>query len=347
MNSFSIDNKIISNTEPSFIIAEIGQAHDGSLGSAHSYIEAIAKTGVDAIKFQTHIASAESTRHETFRVKGFPQDKTRYDYWKRMEFSEDQWLELALHAKEVGLIFLSTPFSKNAVDILEKINVPAYKIGSGDVNNIELLEYVAKTNKPILLSSGMSTFKDIDDAVELIKKNGNDFCIFQCTTSYPCNPEDIGYNLLGEIKNRYNCHVGLSDHSGTIFPSLASIALGAKFIEVHSVFSKHSFGPDTSSSLELEEIKKLVDGVRFIEKGLRKNLDKDFISNQRSKTKKLFSRSAFYSADFKAGEIFNENSFNMKKPGGGMSFNEVKKLFGKKIIKDKMFDDFISTEDFS
>ena len=157
MKSIYIDGKSIKEDGPCFIIAEIGQAHDGSLGSAHAYIDAVAEAGVDAVKFQTHIAHAESSKHEQFRVKGFPQDKTRYDYWKRMEFTPEQWSDLLSHAKEKGLIFLSTPFSIEAVELLENLNVPAFKIGSGDIDNIDLIESVIKTQKPILLSSGMSS----------------------------------------------------------------------------------------------------------------------------------------------------------------------------------------------
>ena len=257
----------ISDAAECFVIAEIGQAHDGSLGSAHAYIDAVAEAGVDAVKFQTHIAAAESTRHEQFRVKVFPQDRTRYDYWKRMEFTLEQWRGLAEHARECGLEFLSTPFSVEAVDLLEKIGVPAYKVGSGDVCNDDLLEAIIKTGKSVLLSSGMSTYGELDHAVTLADQN-IDFAIFQCTTSYPCNAEDIGYNVLDELKNRYSCAVGLSDHSGTIFPSLAAVALGARLIEVHAVFSSNA-GPDTKSSLDMAELSQLVSGIRFIEKVLR------------------------------------------------------------------------------
>jgi len=346
MKSIYIDGKSIKEDGPCFIIAEIGQAHDGSLGSAHAYIDAVAEAGVDAVKFQTHIAHAESSKHEQFRVKGFPQDKTRYDYWKRMEFTPEQWSDLLSHAKEKGLIFLSTPFSIEAVELLENLNVPAFKIGSGDIDNIDLIESVIKTQKPILLSSGMSSYNELDNTVEMIKKSENEFAIFQCTTSYPCNAEDIGYNILNELKEKYNCHVGLSDHSGTIFPSFAAVTLGAKLIEVHATFSKLSFGPDTSSSLEIQDLKKLVEGVRFIERGMKNKIDKNTASNNRKQTKELFSRSAFYSKNILAGDIFDKNTFKMKKPGGGIKSGDIKKLLGKKIIKKRDYDDFVKFEDF-
>ncbi|MBE1298297.1 MAG: N-acetylneuraminate synthase [Alteromonadaceae bacterium] len=330
----------------SYIIAEIGQAHDGSLGTAHAYIDAVAETGVDAIKFQTHIASAESTRHEKFRVKVFPQDETRYDYWKRMEFKPEHWRQLAEHAKSVGLDFLSTPFSTQAVELLESLNVPAFKVGSGDTNNAELIEALIETGKPILLSSGMSSYDELDSVVGKIKLAGSPLAIFQCTTSYPCTPEEVGYNVINELRERYRCPVGLSDHSGFIYPSLAAVTLGARLLEVHTVFSKQCFGPDTKSSVSLSELKNLVEGVRFIERGLAANIDKGVAAESRLETKQLFSRSAFYTGALSAGKVLERSDFAMKKPGGGVSYEEALALVGKTLNVDKSFDDFLELGDF-
>jgi len=346
MKSIKIENRLFYDDSPCFIIAEIGQAHDGSLGSAHAYIDAVAHAGVDAVKFQTHIAHAESTRHEQFRVKVFPQDNTRYDYWKRMEFTFQQWSDLAAHARDLGLEFLSTPFSKEAVDLLQMLDVSAFKIGSGDVSNFDLLDEIIATQKPILLSSGMSSYDELDITVGRIKAAGNKLAVFQCTTSYPCDAKDIGYNVLKVFKDRFKCPVGLSDHSGTIFPSIAAVTLGAKLLEVHSVFSKQSFGPDTKSSLDMNELKQLVDGVRFVEKGLANIIDKNKASKERKATKELFSRSAFYTRDMKAGSVFSEDCFAMKKPGGGMNVSMANQLVGKTLKEDRCFDDFVSVEDF-
>lgn len=345
MNNFYINDKEIGG-DKSYIVAEIGQAHDGSLGTAHAYIDAVAETGVDAIKFQTHIAHAESTRHEQFRVKVFPQDETRYDYWKRMEFKPEHWKELAEHAKSVGLDFLSTPFSTQAVDLLENLNVPAFKVGSGDTNNIELIDALIKTGKPILLSSGMSSLQELDEVVSKIKKAGSPLVIFQCTTSYPCAPEDIGYNVIKELRERYSCPVGLSDHSGFIYPSLAAVTLGAKLVEVHTVFSKQCFGPDTKSSLTLSELQNLVDGIRFIERGLVAIVDKGAAAKSRQDTKQLFSRSAFYTRELPAGKVLERSDFAMKKPGGGITHEQALSLIGRTLNVDKSFDDFVDYGDF-
>ncbi len=346
MNPLNFTNKFVEQDFSSYIIAEIGQAHDGSLGSAYAYIDAVAETGANAIKFQTHIASAESTRHEKFRVKVFPQDKTRYDYWKRMEFTAQEWKDLATYTRDKGLEFLSTPFSIEAVQLLEEIGVPAWKIGSGDISNFALIEAILKTQKPILLSSGMSSFEELDITIKMIEQAGVDYALFQCTTSYPCSAESIGYNVIVEMKQRYNCLVGLSDHSGTIFPSLAATTLGAKLIEVHAVFSKRCFGPDTQSSLTIEELKQLVEGIRFIEKGLANPVNKAEAAISRDDTKKLFARSAFYNTNLVKGSVLKLSDFSMKKPGGGLSFEQAKALVGKTINKSVAFDDFLEEGDF-
>ncbi|MDO8753626.1 MAG: N-acetylneuraminate synthase family protein, partial [Anaerolineales bacterium] len=212
------------------IVGEVAQSHDGSLGTAHAFIDAIARAGADAVKFQTHIASAESTPQEPWRVKFSKQDASRYDYWKRMGFTPEQWQGLADHAREKGLIFLSSPFSIEAVDLLENIGMPAWKVASGEVSNKQLMNRMLQTGKPILLSSGMSTLDEIDDAVAFIRRKDVEYAVLQCSTAYPCSPEKIGLNLIPQLRERYGCAVGLSDHSGTIYPGLAAVTLGIEVL---------------------------------------------------------------------------------------------------------------------
>ncbi|MEL6274555.1 MAG: N-acetylneuraminate synthase family protein [Bacteroidota bacterium] len=247
------------NNHTATLIAEIGQAHDGSLGILHSYIDALAETGVDAIKFQTHIAEAESSVLEPFRINFSYEDKTRFDYWKRMSFTPEQWVEIKAHCDEKGLEFMSSPFSQAAVDLLEHLAVKRYKIGSGEVSNFLLLEKVARTGKPIILSSGMSSFTELDAAVAFLKDFGNEVSVLQCTTSYPTPAERIGFNVLAEMRERYpNCRVGLSEHTGKVATGIAARALGAELLEFHVVFDRRMFGPDASSSLTIDEVRELV-----------------------------------------------------------------------------------------
>ena len=177
------------------IVGEVAQAHDGSLGLAHAFIDAIARAGADAIKFQTHIASAESTPGEPWRIKFSRQDETRYDYWQRMEFTEGQWHGLKEHADERGLLFLSSAFSLEAVELLERVGVAAWKVASGEVSSGPLLDRMVATGLPVLLSTGMSPLDEIDLAVERIRQGGNSFAVLQCTSAYPCPPEKVCENL--------------------------------------------------------------------------------------------------------------------------------------------------------
>jgi N-acetylneuraminate synthase len=330
-----------------FIIAEIGQAHDGSLGILHSYIDALKDTGIDAIKFQTHIADAESSIYEPFRVKFSYKDKSRFDYWKRMEFSLDEWKEIKSHCDDAGLEFMSSPFSNLAVDYLEEIGIKRYKIGSGEVTNFLMLEKIAKTNKPIVLSSGMSNFKELDNTVKFLNEFGydeNNLSILQCTTAYPTKPEEIGLNVIEDLKNRYKCKVGLSDHSGTIYPSIAATFLGAKILEFHVTFDKRMFGPDATSSLNIEEVKELVKGVRFIEKSLTK-IDKN--DNSRFKElKNIFEKSLCVNKDLKKGVILSFNDLDAKKPANkGIKASNYKDIIGKKLNKDLKQWSFLREED--
>ena len=195
-----------------FIIAEIAQAHEGSLGIAHSYIDALANTGVNAVKFQTHIADAESSEHENFRINFSYEDVTRFDYWKRMEFTIEQWDGLKKHCDDLGLEFISSPFSCAAVDLLEKIGVNKYKIGSGETSNFLMLQKIAETGKDILLSSGMSSFSEIDETLNFLKPFKNNIALFQCTTEYPTSPDTWGLNVITEMKSKYQLPIGFSDH---------------------------------------------------------------------------------------------------------------------------------------
>lgn len=328
------------------IIAEIGQAHEGSLGIAHSYIDALSNTGVTSIKFQTHIAEAESSEFEDFRVKFSYEDKTRFDYWKRMEFTIDQWAGLKSHCEDKNLEFLSSPFSNKAVDLLEKIGVKRYKIGSGEVNNYLMLEKISKTGKPILLSSGMSSYIELDKTVDFIKGKGNDVSIFQCTTSYPSESGEWGLKLIPEFIDKYNVPIGFSDHSGDIYACLAATTLGASLLEFHAVFDKGIFGPDAKSSLTIQEIKKMVTGVIQIKNDIRSsnNLKQD---NSKFKVvKSIFEKSLSINKDLKQNHVLTFDDLEAKKPANmGVSASEFKSVIGKKLKRDINKWDFINWTD--
>lgn len=329
----TIDNKLFSETH-SLIIGEVAQAHDGSLGMAHAFIDAIASTGANAVKFQTHIADAESTHFESWRVKFSLQDKTRYDYWKRMEFTETQWYELKTHAIDKGLIFLSSPFSTDAVELLKRVGVPAWKIASGEMNNPELFESVMETGLPVLVSTGMSPISEIDSIVEKLRTRSIPFILLQCTSEYPCPPEKIGLNQIKLFKDRYNCAVGLSDHSGTIYPGLSAATLGVTVLEVHITLSREMFGPDVSASVTTEELSQLVKGVRFIERMRANPVNKDDITEEMIELRCLFTKSVVARSNLTKGTVLQKSHLTVKKPGTGVPASELPRFIGRRLCRD-------------
>lgn len=344
MEGLKLNSFFEENCTRTCVIAEVSQTHEGSLGQAHAFIEAVAKTGADVIKFQTHIAEAESTPAEPFRVNFSYEDKTRYDYWKRMEFTEAQWKGLYEHANERGLIFLSSPFSIEAVNLLEQIGVTGWKLGSGEIYNEILFEHILKTKKPLLFSSGMAAIAEIDGFVERLKTADISHAVFQCTTAYPCPPEKIGINMIPFFKERYDCPIGLSDHSGTIFPSLAAVALGAKFIEVHVTLSREMFGPDVSSSVTTMELKQMVDGIRFIERMVNSPVKKDIMAEELKPLRDIFSKSIVAARNIEAGTVLTQSMVTVKKPGGGLPPERIKDIIGKRLLKDIKKNDLILEE---
>ena len=328
------------------IIAEVAQTHDGSLGTAHAYIDAAARAGATAIKFQTHIADAESSPDEPWRIKFSRQDATRFDYWKRMEFTEEQWNGLAAHAREENLLFLSSAFSIEAVELLKRVGVAAWKVGAGEVTNLPMIERMAQTGKPILLSSGLSTWADLDQAVEVARRYGSELAIFQCTTAYPCPPEKLGLNVLSELRARYKCPVGLSDHSGTIYAGLAAAALSASFIEVHVTFSRECFGPDVPASITIDELKQLVEGVRFIETALANPVDKELAAVELAELRTIFGKSIVAVRDLSAGSRLTESDLGVRKPGRGIPASRLKELVGHTLVRAVSRNAFLTEDDF-
>lgn len=328
-----------------YLIAEIAQAHDGSLGILHSYIDAVAKTGVQAIKFQMHIAEAESSIHEPFRVKFSYEDETRFDYWKRMEFTLEQWKGIKKHCDEVGLDFICSPFSNLAVDWLEEIGIAAYKIGSGEVSNLLLLEKITQTRKPIIISSGMSSYEELDQTVAFLKSKNADFSILQCTTAYPTKPEQFGLNVISELKERYDVKIGFSDHSAKTSTGIAAVALGAEILEFHVVFHREMFGPDAIASLTIEETKELVASVKALYEAISHPINKNN-NGSFTELKAIFEKSLAINKNVSKGHVISFDDLESKKPKGfGISATEFANVIGKKLTKDKNRWDFINVED--
>jgi N,N'-diacetyllegionaminate synthase len=315
------------------IIAEVGQLHDGKIKNAHNIIERLAKTKVDAIKFQTHYAEEESTLKEPWRIKFSKKDKTRYDYWKRMEFSQKQWWELKKHCEKYKIEFLSSPFSKKAVDILNEVGIKYFKLASGEINNPFLIKELIKTKKPVLISTGMSNFKEIDKIVKQFKRTKIKFCLLQCTSKYPSNAKDLGLNNIKIFKERYKCLTGLSDHSGNLFSSLAAISLNANFVEVHVTYSKNHFSPDSSSSLTFQEIGELVKGRNYISEIINNPVNKNKLDKVLIKHRKIFTKSVVLNKDLDKNHKIKLSDLSLKKPNIGINADSIGKVLGKKLIK--------------
>lgn len=326
------------------IIAEIAQAHDGSIGFAHSFIDLAVECGADTVKFQAHFAAEESHIDEPWRVKFSYKSESRYDYWKRMEFSEAEWSGLKDHCDTVGIEFLCSPFSIKAVDLLERLNIKKYKIASGEITNLPMLDLIRKTGKPVIFSSGMSDYDELNKTFDLFERNEK--TILQCTSKYPVEYNEIGLNVMRDLRNRYpNSRVGLSDHSGDIYASLAALALGAECIEVHLTHHKAAFGPDVSSSLEPSQLKTLTEGATKIHQMMSSKIDKSIIAPETQEMRKIFMKSIYLRDDMEAGRRINFEDLKFLKPNRGIPAMDYQNVLGKKLKYKKIKNHSLNWED--
>lgn len=299
---------------------------------------------MDAIKFQAHIAEAESSEFEPFRVKFSNQDSTRYEYWQRMEFSLDQLRGLREKCREKGLKFISSPFSIAAMDLLDQLDIDTCKIGSGEVRNLLLLDRISRTGKPIILSSGMSSWNELDQTIDFLRKFDNHLSILQCITAYPTSPDQWGLNVISHIKDRYSCPVGFSDHSGNIFACLASATLAAELFEFHVVFDKRQFGPDSVASIEIDQVKELCKGIKEIQFALQNPIQKVEVA-QYENLKMMFGKSLAVNKDLPKNHKIRMEDLETKKPGGmGIPADEYQNVLGKTISKELIKWDFLKED---
>jgi N,N'-diacetyllegionaminate synthase len=311
------------------VVAEIGNNHDGSVRQAERLVEAAAEAGADAVKFQTHIADAEMLP-ATPTPPHF--DEPRYEFTKRMELTLDEHLGLKALAEDRGLVFFSSPFSIEAVELLEQAGVPAYKIASGEVTNPPLLEAVAATRKPVLLSSGMSGLDEIGQAVEIFRAAGSPFLVMQCTSMYPCPPEHVNLRAMVAMGERFGCLYGLSDHTPGIYTSIAAAALGASAVEKHFTLSKRLYGPDHHASLEPDELKRLVEGVREVEAALGTgSKQRDTAQDQ---VRATFEKSIVSVEPIPAGAVIERSMLATKRPGTGIPAVRLPELVGRRTRRD-------------
>ena len=288
-------------SEKTYIIAEIGNTHEGSLGLAKCFIKAAADCGVDCVKFQTHIFDAESLTSAP--NPPYFKDETRKEYFDRTAFTIDEWKELKRYCEDdCGKDFISSPFSLEAVDMLNEVGIQSFKIPSGEVTNLPFLEHVAKTGKQVILSSGMNTWEEMDEAVHTLKSNGcSDLIMLQCTSEYPCPPEKAGLNIMLEMKERYNVPVGFSDHTlGSAVP-ITAVVMGAVLIEKHFTLSQLAYGSDAKNSTEPEDFKRLVIDIRMAELAINSKREKNLDDGLRN-MKMIFEKSIVAAKSIQAGD---------------------------------------------
>lgn len=331
--AFKIADRAIDGGQSTFVIAEIGQAHEGSLGMAYAFVDAAAAAGADAVKFQTHIAASESTLDEPFRIAMSGQDATRYDYWKRMEFTPEQWEGLAAHARDEGLVFLSSAFSVEAVTLLDAIGMPAWKVGSGEVFNTRLLDAMAATGKPVLMSTGMSSYDEIEQGYRHLEERDLDVALFQCTSKYPTELAAVGLNVIDELRARFRCPVGLSDHSGTVYPALAAMAREVDLLELHVTFDRRMYGPDSSASLTFEELAHVTAANRAFAEMRENPVDKDALAAEMEDMRALFTKSVGLTRAAEVGTVLSADILTLKKPGTGISANRIDELIGRRLVR--------------
>ncbi len=334
--------KLIGPDKPCFIIAEIGSTHDGNFNLAKTMIDAVAETGVDAVKFQIHISEAETLRDAP--MPPFFKGEPRYEYFIRTGFSFDQWRELKEYTESKGLVFFASSFSIEATELLEKLGVEVHKVPSGEVTNLPYLAHMAKTGKQILLSSGMSNWEELDLAVKTIKDNGGDLFLFQCTTEYPVIPENVGMNVMHEMKQRYGVTVGLSDHSLHNYAAFLAVAEGAKIIEKHFTISRKLYGSDAKHSMLPQEFGELVKGIRTIEAIQASEVDKDDIEKFKV-MKEVFQKSFVTKQDILAGTVISKEMLTTKKPGTGIEPKDINRVMGRVASKNLAKNHLLTWED--
>lgn len=324
------------------IIAEIGSVHDGSFGNALRLIDAAAAAGADTVKFQTHLAEAESLTDAP--SPSYFRDESRIEYFTRTGFSPSQWKRLANRAEEQKVNFLSSPFSLEAVDLLEEVGVKAYKVPSGEVSNVPLLERLAATGKPVIVSSGVSNWAELDRAVDVLKADVQ-LSVMQCSSAYPCPAARVGLNVIAEMRERYGLPVGFSDHTLGFAAPFAAAALGAEMIEKHFTFSRLMYGSDAQHSMEPDDFKILCSGLREIWSMLAAPVNKAD-NSEYAAMKSIFEKSIVASRQIAEGTILERSMLAFKKPGNGIPARDYESLVGRRLRASVPPNHKFSPEDF-
>lgn len=326
-----------------FIIAEAGVNHNGDIEIAKRLVDVAFDAGVDAIKFQTFKADKLVTHNAEKAI--YQRDNTgagsQFDMLKKLELSFEDHMLIMEYCKKKGIMFISTPFDFESVDLLEKMDTPLYKIGSGDLTNSPLLRYIAKLDKYIILSTGMANLGEVERAIEVIRESGNDrISLLHCTSNYPTDYEDVNLNAMITLKNAFKLTVGYSDHTLGLDVPIAAVAMGAEIIEKHFTLDRNMEGPDHRASLNPYELNQMVVSIRNIERALGDGVKR--CNKNEESTKNIARKSIVANRDILKGEIFTNENITFKRPGNGISPVYTDKIIGKVAICDIKTDEFIT-----
>lgn len=342
--SFSIGSKTVGVDKPVYIIAEAGVNHNGSLQEALYLVDVAIEAGADAVKFQNFKADyliLENVERAIYQKKNTGSVQSQHKMLRELELTFEQNLIIKRYCDEKGIEFLSTPFDEKGLDELVSLNLNAYKISSTDTNNPWLIKKICQIGKPIILSTGMSYMSEVDSAVNIIKSNGNDFCLLQCSTDYPLQDEYVNLNVLKSYSQNYKCILGFSDHSIGSEAAIASISLGVKVIEKHFTRDKMGKGPDHLASLSPAELKSYINSIRRVEKMLGSEIKQPTIGeylNRKSMQKSIVARKKILN-----GEIFTEDNLTTIRTGGyGIPAFYIKNIYGMKATQNYEAKEIIS-----
>lgn len=329
----------ISENSKIFIIAEAGVNHNGKLKLAKKMIDMAKWAGADAVKFQTfkteNLVTKDAPRAD-YQKKAVP-GKIQFKMLKELELSESEFEELRNHCRKRKIMFLSTPFDFQSAEFLNSLSVPAFKISSGDLTNIPFLVYIAKYNRPIILSTGMSTLAEVREAVKAIYFTGNkNLILLHCTSSYPTRFEDVNLKAIDTLKKEFDILVGYSDHTQNIEVAVAAVAMGVRVIEKHFTLDKGLLGPDHKASLEPDEFKRMAESIKNIEKAMGDGIKKP--RNSEQEIKKVARKSIITAMDISEGTEITQEMLTIKRPGIGIEPKFLSKVLGKKIKKDVLRD---------
>ena len=332
MKKVSIANRLVGEGEPCFIIAEAGVNHNGDVNLAKKLIEVAKESGADAVKFQAFkaeelvIKGAEKAEYQK-RTTG--KEESQFEMIKRLELSEEVHFELKDYADSQGIVFLSTPYDEGSVDFLVKLGVSALKISSADITNHPLLSHIAAKNLPLILSTGMSSLGEVEEAVEVIVNGGNQqIILLHCVSCYPAKIEDVNLRAIKTLRQTFRLPVGLSDHTLGITIPIAAVALGACAIEKHFTLDKNLPGPDHRASLEPEELKGMVKAIKDVEKALGNGIKRLTVAEEENK--KAARRSLVTRVDIPAGAVITEEMLDVKRPGNGIEPKYINLIIGRR-----------------